>query len=63
MFNMSIKEKSTWLSLVATLYVFGSYAVSVFNIDLNTLTQTQAIQAAMQHLSSAVLLIIIVEII
>lgn len=63
MFNLSLKEKSTWLSLFATLYVFGSYAFSVILIDLDALSEASAIDTVMQHLSAAVLLIIIIEVI
>ena len=61
--NMTFKEKSTWLSLLATLYIFGSYALSVFTMDHTVLNQDEMIDLAMDNLSSAILLIIIVEII
>jgi hypothetical protein len=61
--NMSFKEKSTWLSLVATLLIFGDYAISVVIMDANVLNPDEMIEVAMHNLGSAVLLIIIVEII
>ncbi|MBF7073154.1 hypothetical protein ISG33_07045 [Glaciecola sp. MH2013] len=63
MLNMTIKEKSTWLSLLATLYIFGRYTFEVFAIDLAAVSELEAIDIVMGNLSSAVLLIIIVEII
>nr|WP_297347458.1 hypothetical protein [uncultured Glaciecola sp.] len=32
---MSFKEKSTWGSLLATLLIFGNYAISVSSMDLS----------------------------
>jgi uncharacterized membrane protein len=61
--NMTLKEKSTWLSLAATLVVFGFYTIRVFGIDMNSLSEQEAIDIAMGNLSSAVLYIIIIEII
>lgn len=61
--NMSFKEKSTWLSLLATLLIFGNYAVSVFTMDSSVLNPDEMIEVAMRNLSSAVLFIIVVEII
>jgi len=61
--NMSFKEKSTWLSLLATLLIFGDYAISIFTMDANVLNPDEMVEVAMHNLSSAVLLIIIVEII
>jgi len=60
---MSFKEKSTWLSLLATLLIFGNYAVSVFTMDSSVLNPDEMIEVAMRNLSSAVLFIIVVEII
>ena len=61
--NMTLKEKSTWLSLVATLVIFGAYTFKVLSIDMQTLSQQEATTVAMANLSSAVLFIIIVEVI
>jgi hypothetical protein len=61
--NMTFKEKSTWLSLLATLYIFGKYAFSVLTMDHTILNQEEMVELAMDNLSSAILLIIIVEII
>ena len=61
--NMTFKEKSTWLSLIATLIIFGDYAISVFSMDSMILNQDEMIELAMDNLGSAILLIIIVEII
>ncbi|WP_052010305.1 MULTISPECIES: hypothetical protein [unclassified Alteromonas] len=61
--NMTLKEKSTWLSLIATLVIFGSYTLNVINIDLASVSEQQAIDIAMGNLSQAILYIIIVEII
>ena len=61
--NMTLKEKSTWLSLIATLVIFGSYTLNVISIDLASVSEQQAIDIAMGNLSQAILYIIIVEII
>jgi hypothetical protein len=61
--NMTLKEKSTWLSLIATLVIFGSYTLNVVSIDLASVSEQQAIDIAMGNLSQAILYIIIVEII
>ena len=61
--NMTFKEKSTWLSLLATLVIFGDYALAVFTMDATVLNQEEMIDLAMDNLSSAILFIIIVEII
>lgn len=61
--NMTFKEKSTWLSLIATLFIFGKYAVSVLTMDATVLNQEEMIDLAMDNLSAAILLIIIVEVI
>jgi hypothetical protein len=61
--NMTLKEKSTWLSLLATLVVFGFYTIRVFSIDMSSLSEQEAIDVAMANLSSAILYIIIIEII
>lgn len=61
--NMTLKEKSTWLSLVATLLVFGWYTLKVFSIDMQSMSEEEAINLAMSNLSSAILYIIIIEII
>ena len=61
--NMTLKEKSTWLSLAATLVVFGFYPIRVFGIDMNSLSEQETIDIAMGNLSSAILYIIIIEII
>ncbi|WP_026843881.1 hypothetical protein [Brumicola pallidula] len=53
----------SWLSLLAALLIFGDYAISVFTIDANVLNPDEMIEVAMHNLSSAVLLIIMVEII
>jgi len=61
--NMTFKEKSTWLSLFVTLVIFGNYAISVFTMDPSMLNPEEMIDLAMDNLSSAVLYIIIMEII
>lgn len=61
--NMTFKEKSTWLSLFVTLLIFGNYAISVFRMDSSLLNPEEMIDLAMDNLSSAVLYIIIIEII
>ena len=61
--NMTFTEKSTWLSLIATLYIFGNYAITVFTMDPAVLNPEEMVDLAMQNLSTAVLYIIIVEII
>jgi uncharacterized membrane protein len=61
--NMSFKEKSTWVSLLATLLIFGNYAISVFSMDSTVLNPDEIIEVAMNNLSSAIFSIIIVEII
>jgi len=61
--NMSFKEKSTWLSLIATLLVFGDYALTVLRLAGLNLSADQKIDVAMQNLSTAILYIIIIEII
>jgi uncharacterized membrane protein len=61
--NMTFREKSTWLSLLATIFVFGHYAIAVFSMDAAVLNQDEMVELAMSNLSSAVLYIIIVEVI
>lgn len=61
--NMTFKEKSTWLSLFVTLLIFGNYAISVFTMDPSMLNPEEMIELAMDNLSSAVLYMIIIEII
>lgn len=61
--NMTFKEKSTWLSLFVTLVIFGNYANSVFTMDPSMLNPEEMIDLAMDNLSSAVLYLIIIEII
>lgn len=61
--NMTLKEKSTWLSLMATLFVFGSYTIKVCSINMQSMSEEEAINLAMSNLSSAILYIIIIEII
>lgn len=61
--NMTFKEKSTWLSLLVTLVIFGNYANSVFTMDPSMLNPEEMIDLAMDNLSSAVLYLIIIEII
>jgi len=61
--NMTFKEKSTWLSLFVTLLIFGNYAISVFTMDPAMLNPEEMIDLAMDNLSSAVLYLIIIEII
>ncbi len=61
--NMTFKEKSTWLSLFVTLVIFGNYAISVFTMDPSMLNPEEMIDLAMDNLSSAVLYLIIIEII
>jgi uncharacterized membrane protein len=61
--NMTFKEKSTWLSLVATLYVFGRYLFNVMAIDMTALSEEDAIGEVMSYLSSAVFLVIVISII
>ncbi|WP_421132143.1 hypothetical protein [Alteromonas sp. A079] len=60
--NMSLKEKSTWISLVATVLVFGWYALNVVNIDMSNMPEKDANAAAMGYLSGAILYIIVIEI-
>jgi uncharacterized membrane protein len=60
---MSFKEKSTWVSLLATLLIFGNYAISVFSMDSNVLNSEEMVEVAMDNLSSAIFFLIIVEII
>ncbi|MFQ3207223.1 MAG: putative membrane protein [Glaciecola sp.] len=60
---MSFKEKSTWVSLLATLLIFGNYAISVFSMDSNVLNSDEMVEVAMDNLSSAIFFLIIVEII
>ena len=60
--NMSLKEKSTWISLLATIVVFGWYAINVMSIDMSTMRGEHANTAAMGYLSGAVLYIIVIEI-
>jgi uncharacterized membrane protein len=61
--NMSFKEKSTWVSLLATLLIFGNYTISVFSMDSSILNPDEMIEVAMDNLSSAIFFIIVVEII
>ena len=61
--NMTFKEKSTWLSLLVTFVIFGNYAISVFTMDPSVLNAEEMIDLAMDNLSSAVLYLIIIEII
>jgi uncharacterized membrane protein len=61
--NMSFKEKSTWVSLLATLLIFGNYTISVFSMDSSVLNPDEMIEVALDNLSSAIFFIIIVEII
>ncbi|MFT7129411.1 MAG: hypothetical protein ACI89U_001527 [Gammaproteobacteria bacterium] len=61
--NMSFKEKGTWVSLLATLAIFGNYAISVFSMDSSVLNPEEMIKVAMDNLSSAIFFIVIVEII
>jgi uncharacterized membrane protein len=61
--NMTFKEKSTWLSLVATLYVFGRYLLNVMAIDMTALSEEEAIGEVMSYLSSAVFFAIVIAII
>ncbi|MDB2330521.1 hypothetical protein N9V74_02300 [Alteromonas sp.] len=60
--NMSLKEKSTWISLVATVLVFGWYALNVVNIDMSNMPEKDANAVAMGYLSGAILYIIVIEI-
>ena len=60
--NMSLKEKSTWISLVATVLVFGWYALNVVNIDISNMPEKDANAVAMGYLSGAILYIIVIEI-
>lgn len=61
--NMSLKEKSTWISLLATVVVFGWYAINVMNIDINNMPGKDANAVAMGYLSGAVLYIVVIEIV
>ena len=60
---MSFKEKSTWVSLLATLLIFGNYTISVFSMDSSSLSPDEMIEVALDNLSSAIFFIIIFEII
>jgi len=59
--DMSFKEKSTWISLLSTLIIFGYYFISL--MGLTELPDAQAKTAAGQLLMRAVVLSIVVEII
>lgn len=59
--DMSFEEKSTWISLVSTVLIFGYYFVNVLN--LGELPVTEAKLAAGGLLLQAVVLIVIVEMI
>ena len=59
--NMTLKEKSTWLSLLAILFVFGKYTLQVLSIDLASVSKDEAIDLVMANMCSAVFLIIIIR--
>jgi hypothetical protein len=59
--NMSFREKSIWISLIATLLIFGDYFLNV--ISLGGLPADAAKTAALGLSLRALFLIIIVEII
>jgi hypothetical protein len=59
--NMSFREKSIWISLIATLLIFGDYFLNV--ISLGVLPADAAKTAALGLSLRALFLIIIVEII
>ncbi len=61
--NMTFKEKSTWLSLFATLVIFGDYAISLFSMDASVLSNEDMVDMALSYLGSAILYIIIIEVI
>ena len=59
--NMSFREKSIWISLIATLLIFGDYFLNV--ISLGVLPADAAKTAALGLSLRALFLIVIVEII
>lgn len=61
--NASFKEKSTWLSLAATLYVFADYFWGVISLTGSSISVDDKLLLLKESLTYAVFLIIIIEII
>ncbi|MFQ3235857.1 MAG: hypothetical protein ACI9C4_001420 [Paraglaciecola sp.] len=59
--DMSFKEKSIWISLFSTVFIFGYYFINL--IDLTELPDSQTKTTAGVLLMRAVILFVVVEII
>jgi uncharacterized membrane protein len=61
--NASFKEKSTWISLVATLLVFADYVWSVLYLSSASMSLEDQLALLKESLVSAIFLIILIEIV